>query len=933
MMQFLKSARAVNPFRWRASLGMLCLLSGMSPTAGASARLPTAAPALTACDSADFQSVLRAAPAGSNKEAAALWLDRRRIRWPGVKADGEFKLVYSAAAQLMATVGKQVTGAEGTLRLDSRDDQAGGVTLALPQQTGNLLGALQRRQLLVVQQAADGTVRKATNLQAAAALDDLYGDSAADAELGVTLANKPARAGRADAPGLTHFALWAPSAQQVAVCLYRTGTSAAFATAQMRFDPSSGIWSTNRSTDLSGLYYRYLVDVIVPGVGLVRNRVTDPYSISLTTDSQRSYIARLDASDLKPGWDAVSAPAKVVAPTDMVIYEVHVRDFSINDRSVSAAHQGKFAAFTETGSNGMRHLAALQQAGLTDIHLLPIFDIASVPERGCVSPAIAPVTAATADSESQQAAVVASAAQDCFNWGYDPYHFGAPEGSYATDADDGARRIIELRAMVMALHRLGLRVGMDVVYNHTAAAGQKEKSVLDRIVPGYYHRRDHLGAIAQSTCCDNTATEHRMMAKLMSDTTLRWARDYRIDSFRFDLMAHQPRAVMVALKQRLDSALGHPVNLLGEGWNFGEVADGKRFVQASQLSLNGTGIGTFSDRARDAVRGGAASDSGAALLDNQGYINGLVYDPNGAAVPHMPAELLRTADLVRVGLAGSLRNYRMRDWQDREVALQDIDYHGQPAGYVSAPSEVVNYVENHDNQTLFDINAWRLPTSTSRTDRARVQMLGAAINAFSQGIAYFHAGIDTLRSKSLDRNSFDAGDWFNRIDWTYQDNYFGSGLPPRPDNGADYALMRPLLRNADIKPTPVEIALARDMFRDLLKIRASSALFRLRTAEQIQQRLHFLNTGSTQVPTVLAAQLDGRGMADAGFASLVYLINVDKVAHTISAAELKGRHYALHPVHTSDDVADRRPLEAARYDSGIGSITVPPRCTVVFVEP
>jgi len=157
-------------------------------------------------------------------------------------------------------------------------------------------------------------------------------------------------------------------------------------------------------------------------------------------------------------------------------------------------------------------------------------------------------------------------------------------------------------------------------------------------------------------------------------------------------------------------------------------------------------------------------------------------------------------------------------------------------------------VENHDNQTLFDINVLKLPQATRSAERARVQVLGAALTAFSQGIAYFHAGIDVLRSKSLDRNSYDSGDWFNRLDWTYRDNGFGAGLPPQADNGAMVEWMKPLLADPAIKPRPQDIAWTRDAFRDLLKIRASSSLFRLPKAAVVQQRLVFHNTGSAQNP-------------------------------------------------------------------------------------
>ncbi len=888
--------------------------------------------ALEDCDRAEFQTQLRASPMGSRMEARAYWLNRQLAQWPGRDASGNFKLYYSATGQLLATEGAAVRGADGALSLDVFKGNvpaalaqrfkfvADGVLLSVRPADLARLPALHKQQLVLVQEDAQGQVRHATALQLAGALDDLYARAEGVKDLGVAVS-----------PKQTQFKLWAPTARQVSVCLYANGPGPASARQTMRWDAATGVWSARRGTDLSGQYYKYLVDVFVPGLGMVRNRVTDPYAISLTTDSKRSYIANLNAASLKPaGWDSTPTPRKVQAQTDMVVYELHVRDFSINDNSVSAAHCGKYLAFTEGQSNGMKHLKALSDAGLTDVHLLPVFDLATIPEASCVTPVVP--AAQAPDSEAQQAAVMASAAKDCFNWGYDPYHFNAPEGSYASDAADGAVRILEFRQMVQALHQAHLRVGMDVVYNHTAASGQNEKSVLDRIVPGYYQRLDAAGVVERSTCCDNTATENMMMGKLMIDSAVLWATHYKIDSFRFDLMAHQPRSVMQALQTRVNQAAGRVVNLIGEGWNFGEVADGARFVQASQLSLNGSGIGTFSDRGRDAVRGGRASDSGEALIRNQGYINGLVYDRNALADAGTPlSALLQTADLVRVGLAGSIRDYTLTTYLDVDKKLQDIDYSGQSAGYASEPGEVVNYVENHDNQTLFDINAYKLPLSTSREDRARVQMLGAAINAFSQGVAYFHAGMDILRSKSMDGNSYDSGDWFNRLDWSYTDNYFGTGAPPKGDNGGNYGLIKPLLANPDIKPTASEIALARDMFRDLLKLRASSTLFRLRSSEDVKTRLKFLNTGSLQTPTLLVGHLDGVGYAGAGFKELLYFVNVDKTAQQLLLPSEQGKPYVLHPLHLAAGAADKRPALLARFDSASGRFSIPARSALVYV--
>jgi pullulanase len=892
------------------------LLAGPVLAAGADAALRAD------CDAPGFARTLlpAAQPAG---EARAYWLDAGHLRWPGAADGGRVRLYASARGALRTEPGHRVSGADDAFELApvQAPDAARtrrfaftgpGPEWALAAADATRLKALLRGQLLLVREDARGHVLDATRIQSPGALDALYVQADGLDDLGVM----------PDADR-TRWQLWAPTAQAVALCIYETGTSPAAEALPLRRDDATGAWSAQVSQGLSGSYYTYLVDVFVPGTGLVRNRVTDPYAISVTTDSLRTWIGTLDAAETKPdGWDAASRPQPLDAPTDMAIYELHVRDFSRDDPSVSEARRGKYLAFTETDSAGMQHLRALRAAGMTDIHLLPVFDIASVPEAGCVSP---DVPDAAADAEAQQAAVAAVAANDCYNWGYDPFHFNAPEGSYASDAADGAVRIREFRAMVQALHAAGLRVGMDVVYNHTNSSGQHAKSVLDRIVPGYYHRLDATGKVEQSTCCDNTATEHRMMGKLMRDSAVLWARQYRIDSFRFDLMGHQPRAEMERLRREVDAAAGRPVQLIGEGWNFGEIADGKRFVQASQASLNGSGIGTFSDRARDAIRGGGPSDHGDALRV-PGYVNGLGDGADREA-------LLHAADLVRVGLAGTLRDYRMTDASGRQVTLAEVDYKGQPAGYASEPGEVVNYVENHDNQTLFDINVWKLPPDTAHEDRARVQLLALALNAFSQGIAYFHAGGELLRSKSLDRNSFDSGDGFNRLDWTARDNHFGTGLPPRADNAQDWDAMRPLLSDARIRPRPQDIAFVRDAFNDLLRIRASTTLLRLRSAGDINARLSFPNSGQDQNPLVMAGHVRGDGYPGAGFRELLYLVNVSPQAQTLTLPALAGKPYTLHPVQAAGSSADPRPRRDARHDPATGRFTVPARTAVVYVVP
>src|SRR3712207_2959566 len=265
--------------------------------------------------------------------------------------------------------------------------------------------------------------------------------------------------------------------------------------------------------------------------------------------------------------------------------------------------------------------------------------------------------------------------------------------------------------MVQCLNRVGQRAVIDVVYNHTPAAGQDPKSILDRVVPGYYQRLNPAtGSVETSTCCSNTATEHAMMEKLMVDSVVTWAKQYKLDGFRFDLMGHQPKSAMQNVRRALnrltlakDGVDGRRIYLYGEGWNFGEVANNARFVQASQLNMAGTGIGTFNDRLRDAVRGGGPFDADPRL---QGFASGLLTDPNAAAVnateDQQRARLLLYQDQIRGGLTGTLRDYAFVDRQGRTVKGSDVDYNGSPTGYTADPSEVITYVDAHDNETLFD---------------------------------------------------------------------------------------------------------------------------------------------------------------------------------------------------------------------------------------
>ncbi|WP_229205556.1 MULTISPECIES: pullulanase-type alpha-1,6-glucosidase [unclassified Duganella] len=867
---------------------------------------------------------------GNLNSANAHWLNATTLAWPGVPASGaSYKLYYAANGGLGSSV-DGVTGADGSIALTSAASLptalqqkyphlAGATALTITPYDANSLGAKASSQFAIAQFDSGGKLVQVTSLQLAGMLDSVFA-RAINAQLGVTFGSN----------GAPTFRVWAPTAKSVSLNLYPDANAPLAATYAMKRDFGTGVWSYTApdASWVNRYYYTYNVQVLSRWAGntLVNNTVTDPYSLSLNANSQRSFVANLDSHALKPnGWEGHPSP-KLAHPADISLYELHIRDFSISDSSVPAAHRGKYLAFTDAHSNGMRHLGDMQKAGLSHIHLLPAFDIASVNETGCGTPSI---PNAAANSTDQQAAVEAARGSDCFNWGYDPVHYTAPEGSYSSNANDGAARVREFRAMVQGLHQQGLRVVMDVVYNHTSASQQGALSVLDKIVPTYYYRLNAGGGITNDSCCADTASENAMMAKLMIDSTSTWARDYKIDGFRFDIMGFTPLAVMKQLQSAVNQAAGRDIYLYGEAWNFGTVANDSRFVQARQANMYGSGIGSFNDRIRDTVRGGGCCDGGEALLSQQGLINGVWYDNNGHS-SQTKDDLLRLGDLAKVALSGTLRDYRFTDRSGTLRKNSEIDYFGQQAGFAAQPSETINYVEAHDNQTLFDLNAYKLPQNTPLAERVRVQNLGAAFTVLSQGVPFLHAGQEILRSKSMDRDSYDAGDWFNLLDYSYQSNNFGVGLPLAAVNSGNWPLMSPILANPLIKPDTAAIVAARNVMNDYLAIRADSTLFRLRTAADVAARLRFHNTGPSQVAGVIVMSIDGQRYEGAKYKSVVTLFNVTRTAQSVSAAELAGRHLKVHKVqrHSSSDTLAR----TATYNSADGSFTIPPRTTVVFVE-
>ena len=873
------------------------------------------------------------APRGDITRLKAHWLTRDTIAWQLEPQPGaEYRLYYSPEGGMTLTP-TGVAGGEFIPLTRSDVGLPARITVLKPHLIRYAVFKLEQAdlprvpdilkgQMALAAIGEDGRVLEATALQIPGVLDDLY---TYNGPLGVTYDG-----------GVPTVRVWAPTARSVSLLLFADSQTETSTRLPMTLDPASGVWSAAGAPGWTGQYYLYEVDVYVPFLGqVVRNLVTDPYSFSLSMNSKRSQIVDLNDPALKPsGWDTLAKPP-LEAPEDIVLYELHVRDFSVSDTSVPEADRGTYRAFTNERSAGMRHLKSLADAGLTHIHLLPVFDIASVDEDPATRRVVdeAALAAMPPDGDGQLAAVNLAKESDGFNWGYDPYHFTVPEGSYSTNPD-GTTRILEFRQMVQALNQAGLRVVMDVVYNHTNASGQSEKSVFDKIVPGYYHRLNADGLVETSTCCQNTATENAMMGKFMIDSLLTWSTAYKVDGFRFDLMGHHMLQNMVDVRAALDALTpetagvdGAGIYVYGEGWDFGEVAANARGKNAVQLNIGGTGIGVFNDRLRDAARGG--SPFGAP--QEQGFVTGLLLDPSGydqGDDAAQRARLLYYTDLLRLGLAGNLQDYRMQNAAGREVRGEQIMYNDNPAGYTLDPQENILYVSAHDNETLFDAIQWKAAPGATLADRVRMSNLGNSLVMLAQGVPFFHAGDDLLRSKSLDRNSYNSGDWYNRLDFTYQTNNWGVGLPI---NGSEhYPAMGALLANPALKAQPADIQAARAHFLEMLAIRRESRLFRLQTADEVIQRLTFFNTGPDQVPGLIVMQLDnrGEGRLDDPYDRIVVVFNAAPGAQTFADPAFAGDAFALH--HIQANSADAV-VKTAAYDPAAGSFSVPGRTTAVFV--
>ncbi|MDX2321434.1 MAG: DUF3372 domain-containing protein, partial [Moritella sp.] len=758
--------------------------------------------------------------------------------------------------------------------------------------------AIAKNQLVLVGYNTDGETAAATNVQADLVLDDLYTKGEMDAD--------EATLGLVYEDGGVLVSLWSPTAQNVTLNVY-DATKAMTNSFAMTEDPMTGIWSYQGDASLDRQFYRFELSIYHhqnKAIEVIQS--TDPYSVSLSTNGEYSQFVNLNDIDLQPeGWEGHQVMT-IENYEDAVIYEGHIRDFSARDESTSVANRGKFLAFTEVDSMPMQHLQTLVENGLTHFHMLPANDIATINEDPemlvdmtdtvgdlCALNADAPVCGVEDESATLQSVfegyssytnetaqlTEAMRGYDSFNWGYDPKHFNAPDGIYASNPD-GVTRIIEMRSMIKALHDTGLRVVLDVVYNHTNSAGLWDNSVLDKTVPGYYHSRDiETGAVLNSTCCSDTALEHRMMDKLMVDSLKQWTAQYQFDGFRFDIMSQGSKAQMLAARESVQ-AIDPDNHFYGEGW----YKDSRGFERADQENMAGTEMATYNDRIRDGIRN-------ATLFNND-------------ASSDYPFE---QQDIVKLGMAGTLTDYVLKNFNGTDAA-------GSAFGmYAKDPADVINYVSKHDNETLWDNLQFKLNFDMSNSERVRAQNVSQSIILLSQGIPFLQMGGDFLRSKSLDRNTYDAGDWYNLVDFTFASNNWNKGLAVDKGGRSDDDLVS--LASSPLTSVAMsDTMFASSVFNEFLKIRTTSPLFRLTTAEDIINRVGFHNIGKNQTQGLIVMSIDdGAELADldANYDAIVVIVNgsENEQTHTIATAS----DFTLHPIlRNSVDST----LSAASYSQG-----------------
>lgn len=518
----------------------------------------------------------------------------------------------------------------------------------------------------------------------------------------------------------TDIRIWSPFADKVTVHFYPAGNDVPENAAFPMEKGTRGVWRFHSDQNLHGTYYDFTLSIEGN-----ETRTADPYARAAGVNGVRSMVVDLPKTD-PDGWDADKPPA---AETETVIWETHVKEFSWDKSGgFPEEYRGKYKAFTCTDTHLPDHpdfptgLRYLKNLGITHVELLPVFDYGSVDE---------------------------AADDDAFNWGYDPVNYNVPEGSYSTDSYHGEVRIRELKEAIQVLHRAGLRVIMDVVYNHTWHID----SVFQRTVPDYYYRVNPDGTYSNgSGCGDDFASEEPMAHRYIVNSVLYWAREYHFDGFRFDLMGLIDTDTMNEIRARLDAEFGKGEKIIfGEPWSANQTAIryGKKLSNKANINLLDENIGMFSDDIRDGIRGSALR------AKEVGFINMHEEAANAGREPNTCVRFSRPMPLG--GHVNQPENAvitrRIRD---------GISAYCRNGSGVKAPSQIVSYVSAHDNQTLWD----KLTSTTPSAGlRKRQYRMAAGIYMTCQGRLFMLAGEEFARTKNGVDNSYNLPITLNRLDW------------------------------------------------------------------------------------------------------------------------------------------------------------------------
>ena len=500
--------------------------------------------------------------------------------------------------------------------------------------------------------------------------------------------------------------VWAPVAEALHLRLYAAGTGGAATATYAMTKAEGGTWTYALPAGTAGFY---TVQATIAGKTLAE--VADPYAHAVGINGQRGAVLNPVLAQ-PPGWPDDLRPA-LKQTTDIVIGEVHMRDLSMHPQS-GIRQKGKYLGAAQVGtrgpagvSTGLDHLVEL---GLTHVHLLPTNDFASL-------------------DESQPASA------NRYNWGYDPLNYSVPEGSYANDAADHAVRIREFKQLVGNLHGQGLRVVLDVVYNHTSDAG---RSAFEQLVPGYYYRHNPDGTLSNATACGNeVASERPMVRKLIVESVAYWAKEYHADGFRFDLMGvldiETMRAVRVALDQQ-----DHSIFVYGEGWTAGPspLPEARRAVKANVDKLDR--IAAFGDELRDGVKGHYARQTEPGFASGQPGLEESVKFGIVAATPHPQLDYAKV-------------NYSKAPW-------------------ATSPAQAINYVACHDDRVLWDKLTVANPGATE-AELIQMDLLSNVIVFTSQGVPFLPVGDEFLRTKGGSANSYNQPDSVNQLDWARKAKY------------------------------------------------------------------------------------------------------------------------------------------------------------------